>query len=597
MVYFGRMEEKPKLSRRQFLAMVGPAFRGNLWYYALIVVFIIAASAAQVAEPVISGWMIDALVANAGDGLFRSILPLIAYWALAFFLTVACSEIARWLCWRAANTIGNTFLVGALDRILGWDPQRFSDVASGVVGKRLDKAWDAMHNLSGRIVTDVLPIFFTWIAVFLTGLWLDWRMTLLSLMSIPIAITLTLTVYAKTDKRQSEHMEAWEQLSRRIQETLSNIVPIKAFAQESMVSREQRRAIERVTDRQLKLNVAWAWLDFSNGTVRILARFILLIAGAYFISKGTLSVGTLITFIGMLSYLLAPFDYTLADIMRRVSEIRTAFARLAPDWFLANSLIERPDAIRLRQVAGEIAFDQVSFAYPNKTRNAISRVSLHIPAGSSLALVGPSGGGKSSLVRFVNRFLDPTKGRVLLDGHDLKDLRIVDIRRSVGVVQQDTVLFDATIFENVRFVRPRAGRAEVESACKRAQAHEFIQQLPNGYDTMVGERGVKLSGGERQRIALARVFLASPPILVLDESTSALDSETEHKLQAALKDVMRGRTTIIIAHRLSTVYMADQIAVLERGRITEMGTHADLLEQKGMYERLWKLQSGGYLPE
>ena len=331
--------------------------------------------------------------------------------------------------------------------------------------------------------------------------------------------------------------------------------------------------------------------------MRILARLILLFAGTYFITQGTLSVGTLITFIGMLSYLLAPFDYTLADIMRRASEIRTAFARLAGDWFTENRLLERPRPKKLGRVKGDIAFDGVTYRYPNKTADAIAGVSVHVPAGTSLALVGPSGGGKSTLVRFVNRFLDPTKGRVLLDGLDVRDLRIVDIRRAVGVVQQDTVLFNDTILANIRFVCPEASKTAVIAACKRAQAHEFIAELPKGYATLVGERGVKLSGGERQRLALARVFLAAPPILVLDESTSALDSETEHKLQVALREAMHGRTTIIIAHRLSTVYMADQIAVLDRGRVTELGAHEDLLKRRGMYERLWKLQSGGYLPD
>ncbi|KKW29504.1 MAG: ABC transporter related-protein [Candidatus Uhrbacteria bacterium GW2011_GWD2_52_7] len=591
------MAKEERLSWKNFRAMIGPSFRGTSFYYAAVLFFILMAALAQVAEPVITGRIIDALISNAGNGLFEAIVPLVGLWAAAYFASIVFSELGRWLSWKMGNRVGNRFLVEALDRILGWDPQRFSETSTGVIGKRLDAAWHAAHNLSSRIINEIVPILFTSTVVFITGLWLDWRMTLVSLVSVPLAITLTLFVYAKTDKRQSKHMEAWESLSKRILETINNIVPIKAFAQERVVSRQQAKAIDKVTDRQLELNVAWAWLDFGNGSVRILARLVLLFVGAYFITQGTLSVGTLITFIGMLSYLLAPFDYTLADVMRRISEIRTAFARLSGDWFKENQIVNSESPVRLGKVQGEIAFDGVSFRYPGKEIDTLHAITLRVPAGTSLALVGPSGSGKSTLVRFINRFLDPKSGTVTLDGHDVRSLYLADLREAVGVVQQDTVLFNDTILNNIRFAKPNATQQQVVAACKRAQADEFIRSLADGYKTMVGERGVRLSGGERQRIALARVFLASPPVLILDESTSALDSETEHKLQIALKEVMKERTTIIIAHRLSTVYMADQIAVLDRGKLIELGTHADLLETGGMYDRLWKLQSGGYLPE
>ncbi len=591
------MAKEARLSWKGFRAMIGPSFRGSGLYYAFVLFCIFLAAMAQVAEPVITGKIIDALIANAGKGLFDAIVPLVGIWAIAYLASITFSELGRWLSWKMGNRVGNRFLVDALDRILGWDPQRFSETSTGVIGKRLDRAWDAAHNLSSRLINEVVPILFTSCAVLITGFWLDWRMTLVSLVSVPLAVTLTLTVYAKTDKQQSEHMEAWEALSKRIIETINNIIPIKAFAQEHVISRQQAKAIDKVTDRQLKLNVAWAWLDFGNGSVRILARLVLLFVGAYFITQGTLSVGTLITFIGLLSYLLAPFDYTLADVMRRVSEIRTAFARLSGDWFKQNEIVNSPNPVRLQNVKGDITLEAVSFRYPGKEADTLRAITLHVPAGTSLALVGPSGSGKSTLVRFINRFLDPKHGTVSIDGRDVRSLHLTDLRESVGVVQQDTVLFNDTILNNIRFAKPSATQQQVVAACKRAQADEFIRSLAHGYKTMVGERGVRLSGGERQRIALARVFLASPPILILDESTSALDSETEHKLQMALKEVMKDRTTIIIAHRLSTVYMADQIAVLDRGKLIERGTHTDLIETGGMYDRLWKLQSGGYLPE
>ena len=221
---------------------------------------------------------------------------------------------------------------------------------------------------------------------------------------------------------------------------------------------------------------------------------------------------------------------------------------------------------------------------------AVDGVDVKINKGDFLAITGPSGSGKSTLVKFVNRFLDPTSGSVAIDGIDLKDAKIADVRLAVGVVQQDTVLFNDTILNNIRFAQPKSKRSEIEVACRAAQAHEFIIKLPKGYDTIVGERGVRLSGGERQRLSLARVFLANPPILILDESTSALDSETEARVQEALREVVRGRTTIVIAHRLSTVYMADSIVVLDAGKIVEQGNHDELLTSGKFYKKYYEQQ-------
>ena len=218
-----------------------------------------------------------------------------------------------------------------------------------------------------------------------------------------------------------------------------------------------------------------------------------------------------------------------------------------------------------------------------------------IPAGTSCAFVGPSGAGKSTLAKLLNRTIDPKKGTILLDDVDIRTYTLQSLRKHIGVVTQDTVLFHDSIERNLRFVRPGATKKEIIAACKKAQAHDFIKKLPKGYGSIVGERGVKLSGGERQRIAIARIFLADPPILILDESTSALDSETEHKLQEVLKRVMKDRTTILIAHRLSTIFLADQIVVKENGKIIDRGDHEELVQNGGLYQRLWNLQSGGYI--
>ncbi len=587
---------KHKLTWREFWLMLGPSIKKYLGRYVFVIGFIVVASLAQVAEPIVYGRIIDVLFVGGPD-LFSRILPLVGIWAGAFLLSIGLSQGAQLLGWWIGNHASNDFMYRALRKMLYWDADRFGKDSSGAISKRLDKAWEKSFDVSGRLLPDALPSMVTFICVFISGLVLDWRMTIAALATIPFAMFLTFVVQRGTEKKQEKLMESWEALSKSIHETLTNILPIKIFAGEERIEKNQRKAITEVTFRQNTLNYLWACLGAGNGVVRLGSRIIVLVTGVWFIAEGSLTVGKMVTFLGMLNYILAPFDYLLADIMRRMGEARAAFARLAKDWFEENQIREGNAPRRLKNVKGEIQFDSVRYRYSGKKDDAIQDLCLTIAAGRSLALVGRSGSGKSTFVKFLNRFLDPADGRVRIDGIDIKTVKMEDLRNAVGIVQQDTVLFNDSVLNNIRFAQPKASKEQVMAACKKAQAHEFIMKLPKKYDTIVGERGVKLSGGERQRLSLARVFLSNPPILVLDESTSALDSETESKVQEALREVMKGRTTIVIAHRLSTVYMADSIVVLDAGKVVEQGTHAELLKKGGMYDRLWKLQSGGYLPE
>jgi ATP-binding cassette subfamily B protein len=243
------------------------------------------------------------------------------------------------------------------------------------------------------------------------------------------------------------------------------------------------------------------------------------------------------------------------------------------------------------QIRGELEFDDVSFAYPNGAE-VLTNVDLHIAPGKTIAVIGQTGSGKSTLMKLLLRFYSPASGKIRLDGIDLADLKIPDLRAALGLVSQDVFLFHGTVAENIAYGRPGAKQVDIEAAARAAEAHDFILELPNGYDTIVGERGQKLSGGQRQRVSIARAVLKDPPVLILDEATSAVDNETEAAIQRSMRVITQGRTTLVVAHRLSTIVNADQIYVLEKGRIMEQGKHADLLAGNGIYAALWRVQAG-----
>lgn len=606
MLYFGKdisMEERTtQASRtatwREIFTLLAPSFQGTSFAYATSLFFILLTAAAQVIEPVLYGVIIDRLIEGEDLALVaKDIFQLLGIWAAAVLLSGLAKELGQWYSWRGAYMVYQHFADFTLRNVLYWDPERYARQSLGALSKRLDTVWTATWTIAGRTLTDIVPALVGFVVFTGVGFWLDWRLALATLASVPFLAMLTLFAYRQADERQEDLNEAWEGTARRLFEIISNIVPIKSFGREEAIANLYAKQTLEVTNRQRHLNVTWTMLDVVSGVIRLLGRVAVFLFGLIFIMQGTLSVGGLVTFLGMMSFMLAPFDYLLADVMRRASEVKSAFGRVVPD-FSAPNFIEDPDKPKkIKRLAGSVRFHGVSYKYPTNKAYTLQDISLSVPAGTSLAIVGPSGGGKSTLTKFVHRFLDPTEGTVFIDEIDVRSYRVQELRRQVGVVHQETVLFHDTILANVQFARPSATKAQVIAACKKAQAHEFIMRLPDQYQTMVGERGAKLSGGERQRLAIARAILADQPVLILDESTSALDSETELKLQMALKMVMEKRTTIIIAHRLSTIYMADQIAVIEKGKLVELGTHDELLREGGLYEKLWRLQSGGYFPD
>ncbi len=325
------------------------------------------------------------------------------------------------------------------------------------------------------------------------------------------------------------------------------------------------------------------------------ARIAAIAFGGTLVLRGDLSLGALVAFLGYVGGMFAPVQ-GLTGIYKTMQTASVSLEQVFSILDAQDYLGDAPDAVELGTLRGEVVLEDVKFSYGgDKSRPLIDGISLHVKPGETIAIVGPSGAGKTTLMALLQRFYDPTDGRILLDGHDLRKVKQISMRQQIGVVLQDSLLFNESVRDNIAYGRPNATMAEIEDAAKAANAHNFISRLPEGYDTVVGERGSRLSAGERQRVAIARSLLKDPSILILDEPTSALDAESEQLVQQALNRLMNGRTTFAIAHRLSTVVDADRILVLKEGKIVEQGRHGELLALNGYYASLVRQQTAGLL--
>jgi ATP-binding cassette subfamily B protein len=378
-------------------------------------------------------------------------------------------------------------------------------------------------------------------------------------------------------------------MTSTLQENVAGGRVVRAFAQEGPESERFEAELDELFQRELRAAKGWSFNYPMTLALSGLSLAGVLWVGGYQVLTGVITVGTLVAFERFTILLNEPIRW-LGFVVNRIARALASGERIFEILDTKPAIADRLDAVAVDQVRGEVRFDHVDFKYRGARSEALHDVDLVAEPGQIVALVGPTGSGKSSVINLIPRFYDVSKGRVLIDGRDVREFTLASLRRHIGVVLQESFLFSVTIRENIAYGRPDATLDEVQAAAKAAQAHEFILRMPQGYDTVVGERGVSLSGGQRQRVAIARALLLDPRILILDDATSSVDSETEHLIQQALRRLMAGRTSFVIAQRLTTIKDADQILVFQDGRITQRGTHDDLVEQEGFYRELYDLQ-------
>ncbi|HEX8888759.1 MAG TPA: ABC transporter transmembrane domain-containing protein [Pyrinomonadaceae bacterium] len=436
---------------------------------------------------------------------------------------------------------------------------------------------------------DMLRESFTLIAFLGASFYYNWRLTLGALAIAPIIAVLTARFGRALRNLARESFEGNKRLTDTAQEALANQNIVKAYRAEEHESERFSVVAREIVRANLRSAKIAALSPPVIEMIGVIAVVVLLFFGQREIMAGRMNAAQFLTF---LFFLFRSYD-PMRKLSRLQNSMEQALAAARHVWEVMDEHLEIPEkqnAVELKALTREIELRDVSFGYANETKSVLREINLHIPAGTMVALVGESGGGKSTLTKLLPRFHEPTAGAVLWDGTDLRDARVSSLRRQIALVTQETVLFNDTVRNNIAYSRLGATDAEIEEAARVAYAHDFIKELPNGYDTIVGERGIFLSGGQRQRLAIARAVLADAPVLILDEATSALDAESERLVQRALANLIRNRTTIVIAHRLSTVRRADKIVVMERGRIVETGSHTELLARGGIYSRLYELQ-------
>ena len=573
------------------LAKLLPYLWQYRWRVGVALVFLVAAKVANVGVPLLLKTLVDAMAFKPGDAKALLVVPVglvVAYGALRLS-TSLFTELRELIFAKATEGTSRSISLQVFRHLHALSLRFHLERQTGGMTRDIERGTRAVHSLISYSLYSIVPTLIE-VTMVLTLLavkfdaWFAW-ITIIALVFY-ISFTITLTEWRTKFRKEMNEIDSAAH-SRAI-DSLLNYETVKYFNNEDFEAKRYDENLERLRKASLKSQSTLSLLNTGQQLIIAVALVAMLWRATLGVAEGRMTLGDLVMVNAFMIQLYIPLNF-LGVIYREIKQALTDLDKMFTLLDRNREVDDLPGALPLVVSQGHVRFAHVSFAY-DPARPILHDVSFDIPPGKTVAVVGPSGAGKSTLARLLYRFYDINSGAITIDGQELRSVTQTSLRAAIGIVPQDTVLFNDTVQYNIAYGRPGATREEVEAAAASAHIHNFIAATPKGYDTMVGERGLKLSGGEKQRVAIARTLLKNPPVLIFDEATSALDSANERAIQAELRSVSQGKTALVIAHRLSTVVDAHEIVVLEAGRVVERGPHAELLARDGRYAQMWRLQ-------
>jgi ATP-binding cassette subfamily B protein len=557
----------------------------------LAIALLVGAKLVNVYVPILYKQAVDILNGEAGVAVALPLGLLVAY-GVARLFSVAFGELRDAVFAKVAQRAMRTSALKTFEHLHALSLRYHLDRQTGGLSRVIERGISGVEFLLNFMVFNIVPTILE-ILLVCGILWtmFDWRFAAVTGVTIFGYIAFSLLVTEWRIKFRREMNERDTEANTKAVDSLLNFETVKYFGNEAHESRRYDRALKMYERAAIRSKISLAMLNIGQAGIIAIGLVALNTMAALGVIAGTLTVGDFVLVNAYLMQLYMPLNF-LGFVYRQIRQSLTDMDAMYGLLKVDREIADKPGAPALAVNGGEIVFDSVNFGYDER-RPILRDVGFTVPPGKTVAIVGPSGAGKSTISRILFRFYDVVEGAVRIDGQDIRDVTQESLRAAIGIVPQDTVLFNDTIYYNIAYGRPDAGPAEIEEAARMARIHDFVMSTPDGYQTRVGERGLKLSGGEKQRVAIARTILKQPAILLFDEATSALDTHTEQEIQKSLDEVSANRTTLVIAHRLSTVVGADEIIVLDQGRICERGRHTELLTRDGPYAAMWRRQQEG----